>query len=70
MKGAGLRLSNSGAGEGERGLMLRGGNSQLANAPRFAWVRLPHFQKISARQQGEGQSKNTPGPFSCLGRMP
>jgi hypothetical protein len=31
---------------------------------------IPSLQKYFATQRGEGQSKNTPGPFSCLGKMP
>ena len=54
MAGAGLRPSELNAGEGERGLLLH-----------EPWVPMHRSENNLATQRGEGQSKNTPGPFSC-----
>jgi len=34
------------------------------------WVPMRRSKKYFATQRGEGQSKNTPGPFSCSGSSP
>jgi hypothetical protein len=64
MAGAGLRLGHLFAGEGERGLLLYGGKSPQRIRRRFT---LRRFRKYFSTQRSEGQSKNTSGPFSCLG---
>ncbi len=71
MAGAGLRLNELYAGEGERGLLLRGENLPQRNLRRVKpWVPLHRSREYFATQRGEGQSKNSPGPFSCLGATP
>src|SRR6266851_759712 len=61
MAGAGLRLSELNAGEGERGLLLYGRKSPQTKSPHNAckpWVPMHRYRKYFAAQRGEGQSKN------------
>ena len=75
MAGAGLRLNELYAGEGERGLLLRGENLPQRNLRRVKpWVPLHRSREYFATQRGEGQLKNplvrSPVWAGCPGILP
>src|SRR2546422_8433214 len=82
MAGAGLRLGELFAGEGELACPVprrAAGQTAATRSTETAGLKARQYesetvgpvtslQKYFATQRGEGQSKNPPGPFSCFGR--